>query len=44
MQLVLPEGRGGRRGRGLDAKAFEPNVQDYDRLLDQRLKTICKGC
>ena len=48
MQLVqglpMPEGRGGRRGRGRDAKAFEPNVQDYDRLLDQRLKTICKGC
>jgi uncharacterized protein (DUF1330 family) len=48
MQLVqglpMPGGRGGRGGRGLDAKAFEPNVQDYDRLLDQRLKTICKGC
>ena len=39
--LPMPEGRG---GRGFDAKAFEPNVQDYDRLLDQRLKTICKGC
>jgi len=48
MQLVqglpTPEGRRGRGGRGLDAKAFGPNVQDYDRLLDQRLKTICKGC
>jgi hypothetical protein len=48
MQLVqglpMPEERGGRGGRGLDAKAFEPNVKDYDRLLDQRLKTICKGC
>jgi uncharacterized protein (DUF1330 family) len=47
MQLVqglpLPVGHGGRGGR-FDAKAFEPNVQDYDRLLDQRLKTICKGC
>ena len=45
MQLVqglpMPGGRGGGR---FDAKAFEPNVQDYDRLLDQRLKTICKGC
>jgi uncharacterized protein (DUF1330 family) len=42
--LPLPEGRGARGGRGLDAKAFEPNVQDFDRLLNQRLKTICKGC
>ena len=45
MQLVqglpMPVGRG---GRGLDAKAFEPNVQDYDRLLDKRIKAICKGC
>jgi uncharacterized protein (DUF1330 family) len=48
MQLVqglpIPEGRGGRGGGRLDAKAFEPNVQEYDRLLDRRLKTICKGC
>jgi uncharacterized protein (DUF1330 family) len=48
MQLVqglpMPEGRGGRGGRRLDAKAFEPNVQEYDRLLDRQLKTICKGC
>jgi uncharacterized protein (DUF1330 family) len=48
MQLVqglpTPGGRGGRGGGRFDAKAFEPNVQDYDRLLDQRLKTICKGC
>jgi uncharacterized protein (DUF1330 family) len=48
MQLVqglpMPEERRGRGGRGLDAKAFEPNVKDYDRLLDQRLKTICMGC
>jgi len=42
--LPVPEGRGGRGLRGLDAKAFEPNVQDFDRLLNQRLKTICKGC
>lgn len=42
--LPVPDGRGGRGGRGLDAKAFEPNVQDFDRLLNQRLKTICKGC
>jgi uncharacterized protein (DUF1330 family) len=48
MQLVqglpMPVGRGGGGRRSLDAKAFEPNVQDYDRLLGQRLKTICKGC
>jgi len=40
--LPLPEPRGGRFS--FDAKAFEPNVQDYDRLLNQRLKAICKGC
>lgn len=48
VQLVqgLPThvGRSGRRGRGLDNQAFEPNVQDYDRLLDQRIKAVCKGC
>ncbi len=47
MQLVqglpMPTGHGGRGSR-LDAKAFEPNVQDYDRLLNQRIKNICKGC
>jgi uncharacterized protein (DUF1330 family) len=42
--LPMPVGRGGRGAGRFDAKAFEPNVQDYDRLLDQRLKTICKGC
>jgi uncharacterized protein (DUF1330 family) len=42
--LPMEVGRGGRGGGRFDAKAFEPNVQDYDRLLDQRLKTICKGC
>jgi uncharacterized protein (DUF1330 family) len=39
--LPMPMGRGGRR---FDAKAFAPNVKDYDRLLDQQLKSICKGC
>jgi uncharacterized protein (DUF1330 family) len=42
--LPIPVGRGGHGGGRFDAKAFEPNVRDYDRLLDQRLKTICKGC
>jgi uncharacterized protein (DUF1330 family) len=42
--LPTPVGRG-RSGRGgFDAKAFEPNVQEYDRLLDRQLKTICRGC
>jgi uncharacterized protein (DUF1330 family) len=40
--LPVPEGHGGR-GR-FEAKAFEPNVRDFDRLLNQRLKTICRGC
>ena len=48
MQLVqgLPMPAGGGRGRGgrFDAKAFEPNVKDYDRLLNRQLKNICKGC
>ena len=47
MQLVqglpMPMVRGGRGGR-FDAKAFEPNVKDYDRLLNQQLKSICNGC
>jgi uncharacterized protein (DUF1330 family) len=42
--LLMLGGRGGRGGGRFDAKAFEPNIQDYDRLLDQRLKAICKGC
>ena len=51
MQLVdglpMPAARGGRGGLGgvrFDAKAFEPNVKDYDQLLDHRLKSICKSC
>lgn len=48
MQFVqgLPMPAGGGRGRGgrFDAKAFEPNVKDYDRLLNRQLKNICKGC
>jgi uncharacterized protein (DUF1330 family) len=44
--LPMPIDHGGRGGRGarFDAKAFQPNVQDYDRLLNNRLHSICKGC
>jgi len=51
MQLVqglpMPAARGiggGRRGRGrLDPKAFEPNVKEYDQMLN-KMHGICKGC
>jgi hypothetical protein len=51
MQLVqgqpMPAVRrigGGRRGRGrLDPKAFEPNVKEYDQMLN-KMSGICKGC
>lgn len=51
MQLVqglpTPAARGiggGRRGRGgLDPKAFEPNVREYDEMLS-KMKGVCKGC
>ena len=50
MQLVqgLPtsaaRGIGGRRrGRGFDQKAFEPNVKEYDQMLN-KMHGICKGC
>jgi uncharacterized protein (DUF1330 family) len=49
MQLVqgLPtpvaRGTGGRRGRGFDQKAFEPNVKEYDQMLN-KMHGICKGC
>lgn len=45
--LPLPVGRGlggGRRGRGFDQKAFEPNVREYDQMLNNKLHSICKGC
>jgi uncharacterized protein (DUF1330 family) len=35
---------GGQRDRGFDQKAFEPNVKDYDRMLSNKLHSICKGC
>ena len=35
---------GGGRGHGLDPKAFESNVKDYDQMLNNRLHSICKGC
>jgi uncharacterized protein (DUF1330 family) len=37
---------GGRRGRGnvrFDQKAFEPNVKEYDQMLN-KMHSICKGC
>jgi uncharacterized protein (DUF1330 family) len=53
MQLVqglpTPTARGigvGRRGRGnarFDQKAFEPNVKEYDQMLN-KMHGICKGC
>jgi uncharacterized protein (DUF1330 family) len=53
MQLVqglpTPAARGiggGRRGRGnvrFDQKAFDPNVKEYDQMLN-RMNGICKGC
>jgi uncharacterized protein (DUF1330 family) len=50
MQLVeglpMPAARGtggGRRGRGFDQKAFEPNVKEYDQMLN-KMHDICKGC
>jgi|SRR5665213_491082 len=50
MQLVqglpMPVARGiggGRRGRGFDQKAFEPNVKEYDQMLN-KMHGICKGC
>jgi hypothetical protein len=32
-----------RKGRGFDQKAFEPNVNEYDQMLD-KMHDICKGC
>jgi uncharacterized protein (DUF1330 family) len=53
MQLVqglpTPAARGisgGRRGRGnarFDQKAFEPNVKEYDQMLN-KMNGVCKGC
>jgi uncharacterized protein (DUF1330 family) len=51
MQLVqglpTPAARGiggGRRGRGrFDPKAFEPNVKEYDQMLN-KMNGVCKGC
>jgi uncharacterized protein (DUF1330 family) len=34
---------GGRRGRGFDQKAFEPNVKEYDQMLT-KMHGVCKGC
>jgi uncharacterized protein (DUF1330 family) len=34
----------GGRGHGLEPKAFESNVKDYDQMLNNKLHSICKGC
>ena len=34
---------GRRRGRGFDQRAFEPNVKEYDHMLN-KMHGICKGC
>jgi uncharacterized protein (DUF1330 family) len=44
LPTAAPHGNGGRRGRGIDQKAFEANVKDYDQMLNNRLHSICKGC
>ena len=45
--LPMPAARGiggGRRGRGrFDPKAFEPNVKEYDQMLN-KMNGVCKGC
>ncbi len=41
---IAREMGGQRRGRGLDPKAFEANVKDYDQMLNNRLHSVCKGC
>jgi uncharacterized protein (DUF1330 family) len=33
----------GRIGRGFDQKAFEPNVKEYNQMLN-KMHGICKGC
>src|SRR5882757_9565437 len=48
-RLPTPAARGiggGRRGRGnvrFDQKAFEPNVKEYEQMLN-KMHSICKGC
>ena len=39
----MGEGRGGRGSARLDPKAFEPNVKEYDQMLN-KMHGICKGC
>ncbi|MEI9923479.1 MAG: DUF1330 domain-containing protein [Bradyrhizobium sp.] len=34
---------GARKGRGFDQKAFEPNVKEYDQMLN-KMHGICQGC
>jgi uncharacterized protein (DUF1330 family) len=39
----MERGRGGRGNGRLDPKAFEPNVKEYDQMLN-KMHGICKGC
>ena len=39
----MERGRGGRGNAHLDPKAFEPNVKEYDQMLN-KMHGICKGC
>jgi uncharacterized protein (DUF1330 family) len=39
----IGEGRGRRGNARFDQKAFEPNVKEYDQMLN-KMHGICKGC
>jgi uncharacterized protein (DUF1330 family) len=43
LPTAAAHGIGGRRGRGFNQKAFEPNVKEYDQML-KKMHGICRGC